>query len=115
MGCDIHLFVEHKRGDAWVSWGRESDVCRDYDLFAKMANVRNYNGVEPISKPRGLPSDVSKTVAGISEAWDVDGHSHSWLTLDEVRSLLDHGADIERVVSDMTDCDESRVVFWFDN
>lgn len=69
---------------------------RNYDLFAILANVRNGfgfagiptgEGFVPIDMPRGLPEDVSAIVKAISDAWDCDGHSHSFLTL---RELLDY-------------------------
>jgi hypothetical protein len=64
MGCDIHLYIEHKHKDSeigwWRSFGGEHRLDRDYGMFARMANVRNYgNGITPIFKPRGLPSDIS--------------------------------------------------------
>lgn len=64
MGCDIHLFVEYKRQDFesanWWSFGEQFRLDRDYRMFAKMANVRNYwvDQITPISKPRGLPEDI---------------------------------------------------------
>jgi hypothetical protein len=64
-------------------------VARDYCVFAILAGVRNYSteagdAFVPVAPPRGLPGDVSPEVARLSEFWDGDGHSHSWLTLREV-------------------------------
>lgn len=68
-------------------------IGRNYDLFAILANVRNGRGFagiltgtgfKPIDMPRGLPQDVCKEVQEISDGWDVDGHSHSWLLLKEL-------------------------------
>jgi hypothetical protein len=62
-------------------------------LFAILADVRNGRGFagvvtglgfNVISKPKGLPSDVSSYVQNESDEWDCDGHSHSWLTLKEI-------------------------------
>lgn len=113
MGCDIHLYAEVKVDGKWASrenWCREYDdqdadnvpykdrlyTKRSYDTFAILADVRNGRGFagivtgegfNPISAPRGLPPDVSPQVKAQSNSWDGDGHSHSWLTLNE---LLDY-------------------------
>lgn len=66
---------------------------RYYDVFAIMANVRNGRGFagiktgqgfNVISQPKGLPEDVSPEVKADSDEWDSDGHSHSWLSLQEI-------------------------------
>lgn len=66
---------------------------RCYALFAILADVRNGigfagsptgEGFKPISKPRGLPHDVTPRVKKDSKQWGVDGHSHSHQTLDEL-------------------------------
>jgi len=114
MGTDIHLFVERREGDKWVAvagpnpWytegsGEPKEILgdwlwygRDYDVFAILANVRNGygfagcdtgDGFIPIDMPRGLPEDVSPEVRAEAEAWGLDGHSHSWITL---RELLEY-------------------------
>lgn len=114
MGCDIHLFVERREDDQWVSadtWEpipeteqeyedgrvrRRTKVFygeRRYDLFAILADVRNGRGfagrdfgyrLRPIAKPRGLPDDTSQEVRDEADRWGDDGHSHSWLTLAEL-------------------------------
>lgn len=61
MGCDIHAYVEFKHPDdsRWDGWGEEFHLPRNYRVFAQLANVRNYDNINPISMPRGLPDDVS--------------------------------------------------------
>lgn len=112
MGCDIHLYVEEFRNGAWVSvdkWALDKYGSgrmtvnyddrlyddRNYNLFAILADVRNWRGFagvktgqgfNPIAPQRGLPSDCSAQVAAESENYGCDGHSHSWLT---VREILD--------------------------
>lgn len=108
MGCDIHLYTETKRtknGEEywWCAdyftlnpyyhdeafedekeyecnelWGG-----RNYDVFTALAGVRN-TGVEMIDKPRGLPDDVSEVIKKFAEEYAQDGHSHSWLTAEEL-------------------------------
>lgn len=96
MGCDIHMFAEVREGQAWQSNARlafddpedlfDGEIYdgRNYHLFALLADVRNYNNLEPMALPRGLPKDVSEGVAATSAEWGVDGHSHSWFGLPEL-------------------------------
>lgn len=104
MGCDIHLHVEkqnplgeweHVPDPEGADWAdpRRWYHGRNYNLFAILADVRNGHGFagvrtgdgfNPIDNPRGLPDDVSADVRKMSDDWDTDGHSHSWLTVGEV-------------------------------
>lgn len=108
MGCDIHLYVEKKVDGVWVSadeWKSDEDGRmivpyekefyndRNYDLFAILANVRNGRGFagcytgegfNPIADPRGIPDDVCEAVKFEYDAWDGDGHSHSYFTVKEL-------------------------------
>lgn len=105
MGCDIHLYTEKRLKDGgWYCAdhfkinpfykrdpNRENAYThisiyddRDYSVFATLANVRNYDGIIPISEPRGLPNDVSEIVERESDDWGRDVHSHSWLTAKEL-------------------------------
>lgn len=68
---------------------------RNYSMFAILADVRNGYGfagcdtgdaIRPISLPKGLPDDVSDEVKQESDEWGVDGHSHSWLTAEEIQN-----------------------------
>ena len=64
MGCDIHLFIEHKENDyhLWQPFGEKYYLGRIYEIFALICGVRNENKIKPISKPMGLPKDISFTV-----------------------------------------------------
>ena len=110
MGCDIHLFTEIKKSinseEKWVNvdnWRynpyyeegnddgeRMMDVeplysGRNYELFSVLAGVRDYGNNDRIDDPRGLPEDVSDVTKKESDRWGSDGHSHSWLTLRELK------------------------------
>lgn len=62
MGCDIHLFIEYKNHVGnWVCFGDEMNPGRMYEMFAKMAGVRDYEGIMKF-KPRGLPENYSSEV-----------------------------------------------------
>lgn len=90
MGCDIHLHSEVKRNGKWRHHS-EAKIERNYALFAKMANVRNWAGanpqIVPISQPKGLPEDVTELTKLHSEKCGIDGHSHSWLNAREISEL----------------------------
>lgn len=113
MGCDIHFYVEHLDEDGDWRLAHKPEVKyagkeyqyeanyygydgRNYDLFAVLADVRNgvgFAGVVTgqklpiIDDPRGLPDDVTQVVAEESEEWGIDGHSHSWFTLRELKEF----------------------------
>lgn len=111
MGCDIHLYVEHresksydwhasqiftKNPDGWVEVSPEYYDNRNYKLFAVLANVRNGYGfagcdtgdeLNVIAPPRGLPEDVSANIRKESEEMGEDGHTHSWLTVAELMAF----------------------------
>lgn len=99
MGCDIHLHAERREGDKWVKvelpekprWEGSSYTepplhNRNYGTFAFLAGVRNYSAVTPITEPRGFPADASREVKADYETWDIDAHTPSWLTLDELQA-----------------------------
>ena len=115
MGCDIHCYVEIKhKGKTHNYWRKvgdifpyeyydknsfpdkynnefndEPEIGRNYDLFSIFAGVRNGTWGErviPISEPRGLPKDVSDEIKEKSDKMGEDGHSHSYLTLEEIEN-----------------------------
>ena len=86
MGCGIHLHIEVKIEGDWHHYNHP-DVDRYYKLFAKMAGVRNYEEVVPISSPKGLPSDPTFSTLFDATQWGLDGHSHSYLGAEEVIEL----------------------------
>lgn len=105
MGTDIHAAIEVNDGKSWKAikhpnkyhgkWPDEPtdttrlDFGRNYSAFAILADVRNGygfagcdtgDGFIPISKPKGLPGDVT------AEALDAlsNEHTPSYVTLDEM-------------------------------
>lgn len=142
MGCDIHVHAEVKINGKWEHF-EAPGVSRNYQLFAKMAGVRNYRDeVSPIAEPRGLPEDVTGITKFDSDNWDSDGHSHSYLTSEEIAHLeswavLDnveteifplfsdgwlgelynesYGAFYSKPHLRPEGVEDFRIVFWFDN
>ena len=113
MGCDIHLYHEKWKDGKWITadnWSQDKYnppgrltvdfhsqlyTDRNYRLFGVLANVRNGFGfagiktgdpVIPITMPRGIPKDACPEYLSEVESWGVDGHSHSWLTLNDLNS-----------------------------
>ena len=91
MGCDIHVHVEIKVAGKWEHYNHPR-VGRWYELFARMADVRNDGGVDPIARPRGMPDGCS--VGTLVSCRADDGHSHSWLDALEI-ALLDKWVEAE--------------------
>lgn len=133
MGCDIHVHVEVKINDKWEHYSAP-EVPRNYALFAKMAGVRNSGDIEPISKPKGLPDDLTNTTKRDSLRCDESSHSHSWLDLNELRilqkwiyaqksyPLWDFGqvfgnnlASFMEARGEFPEIRDVRAVFWFNN
>lgn len=85
MGCDIHMYVEHKVGNKWVFETTFYDNHRHYALFSLLADVRNEDElIIPISTPKGIPSQISDEVKYEYDLWDCDAHSHSYYSLAEL-------------------------------
>lgn len=82
MGCDVHCHFEIKVDGEWLHYSAPH-IDRNYQLFSKMAGVRGEE--TPIAKPRGLPQDATKTTKLVSD-YDC-GHTHSWLSADEIGEL----------------------------
>lgn len=79
---------------------------RDYLLFTRLCGVREhsligrlqlcvsgeaftYQEAKIVSAPKGIPDDCSIITKRIIERWESDGHSHSYLTLQEIMDYID--------------------------
>ena len=134
MGCDIHLYVERRQADG--SWELVSDDegdfydGRNYDMFAIFAGVRNRGGWNPISKIRGIPPDASPGYLEIiADALDLDVHSHSYLTYEDLtgydwtqerngdtayRAAIDFWVETVPNLLALGRPEDTRLVFFFD-
>jgi hypothetical protein len=109
MGCDIHMVLEKRvkvrDAEAWVgvnafpyltaqvyepatskmATGASSWMAtgRNYNLFAGLAGVR---GEGPT--PKGVPDDASDLALMEIDRWGEDGHSHSWMLMDEALPIF---------------------------
>lgn len=113
MGCDIHMFCEQYKTingkkrwinkDYWIKnpyfgtddYEKEYSCVElhgglDYSMFTALCGVRDYIEKSPmISPPKGLPDDCCDEIKLASAYWGSDGHSHSYVTLREVKGFLD--------------------------
>lgn len=84
MGCDIHAYTEVKTRYGWDLAGKPSSD-RNYNFFGMIAGVRYDDN--KIYDAKGFPEDSSTDVESLKERWDGDGHSHSYLTLKELKNI----------------------------
>lgn len=134
MGCDIHAHSELKINGKWHHMS-EMDIDRNYALFERMAGVCGCD-INAIAPPRGIPEDVSELTKFLCDNYGSDGHSHSWLSSDEIKCLtklaqeelgwdgLEDGKQFGYLCgNDYADwepgnikgLEDFRFVFWFDN
>lgn len=60
---------------------------RNYALFTMLAGVRASDDFPVISEPKGMPQDASPAAVEYADQYGCDGHSHSYLTLKELRDF----------------------------
>lgn len=93
MGTYAKFYVEQKSNDGkWhivdsLTKAVQKETIQCYDLYAILANVRNYEDFKCICEPKGMPEDSPlysryRNNYDTGEFWDT--HSHSWLTLKEI-------------------------------
>ena len=158
MGCDIHGYIETRRYSlkSETKWRLRNKftLCpywelgdcietkfdciksfsdRNYLAFYMLAGVRD-NGsfkVEPFSEPRGIPLNVNSYISSEVSEWGYDAHSHSYITLMELR---EYRSNYQKVINESISLnlkeledemsvylngelkeDNIRFVFWFDN
>lgn len=140
MGCDIHLHTEIKIGEQWHCYA-SPDIGRWYELFSKMAGVRNGSGITPISEPKGLPKDPSVVVKLSYDEGGSDAHTVSWFNVEEIKQLEEwmwvqykemkgyhypeeewgyyfgnsYGGFYKETSGALSVIEDVRFVFWFDN
>lgn len=157
MACDIHWYSETKKDGVWICDQAETlQVLHEEDDYPDMDNFpgrdRDYwwfGFIQPgvrsefdfsFDERVAIPEDLSKEVQLIFDRWSSDGHSHGWLTREEMKAKLEEmkvaraqaliqpTRNVEPIVhlynrlekviadleSDVPDSDR-RVVFCFDN
>ena len=132
MGCDIHLHTEVKINGGWYHYSCPN-VPRNYRMFEKMAGVRG-DVAEAIVAPKGLPESSTFLTRLSHGLMDLDAHTASWLSWDEIKELYEwlkpytwqnypddffgrcfgNGWNYDHEDSGV-DIEDLRFVFWFDN
>ena len=101
MGCDIHAMIEvqkplyeNSNTQVWINAG-DPLIDRDYTLFSVIGNVRNYDNIPYIGEDRfssflnenSMYDNITpcEEFKALIENWDEDGHSHSYVTLKEMK------------------------------
>jgi hypothetical protein len=104
MGCDIHTYIEifNDKTNKWeLAHGLKKDndnkyevpYCdrftdRNYILFGILTNGQVRGKGYGIFSCKGIPTDCSDFVSSQIKYWSIDGHSHSYLTFDEIEKGL---------------------------
>ena len=157
MGCDIHWHSETKRNGQWVCDQAETfelldkeNNCPDMDDFPGRTRDYWFFGLlQPGVRSRWdwsfperevIPDDLSKEIKAIWNYMSSDGHSHGYVTREEIKAKLEElkplrvqhlinptdkaeivGHHVTRLenclihlTSDVPDSDQ-RIVFCFDN
>ena len=132
MGCDGHFYIEVvEKFAGGHTTNKEYVMCvaervwfgRNYILFGLMAGVR---GGRTLFEPKGLPENMSSDVARASKEWGSDGHSHSWLSIDELWKVKEEYEEEEKrhvyldaILAMMMELETEncipRLCFFFDN
>jgi hypothetical protein len=94
-------FKPNEFSDVWEDESKLSRIelygGRNYALFATLAGVRDYsNSIIPVSEPKGMPEDCCLYIKNAKEDWDGDGHTHSWLTLKEIKDYQNTAPKLPR-------------------
>ncbi len=130
MGCDIHGWVEKKdpKSGRWVAYKPLKDRTRNYHRFGLLAGVRGDGG-----NAIGVPENASDTVRMHIDEDGSDGHSHSYMDLQEAYGIFKDTSgkpdysfwqafDIDDEPKVCGECrrplpveENWRLVFWFDN
>lgn len=95
MGTDIQMLAQarNKETNQWEEVAFDYDGVRHYLLFSVLADVRNgygfagvstYTPVEPISKPRGYPTDIEVGYNNVINGTWMGYEDHSWLSTKEI-------------------------------
>ena len=76
--------TQHKCDNGYINYIQVCATSRNYQLFAALAGVRGRGPRTDL----GLPNDVSEMVARAADYMGSDGHSHSYMSLDEFKKVL---------------------------
>lgn len=90
MATDIKAMMEFKSPYGFWRNAGDPEIKRDYELFSVLAGVQNFIKISPIDKPRGIADDVCVEFKAYSKSRMLYSHSHSWVTLGDVKTYDTH-------------------------
>jgi len=126
MSTGIYGWVEVKKDDKWIAFLPLEEDETNYARFAALAGVHDYSDSNPM-KPLGMPADASDTAKYDSEHFGPNGHSHSYMDIEQAAKIFLETMDspydwqIEEPVRGFFNIEpehhdgDIRLVFWFDN
>lgn len=93
---------------------------RNYEWFGALSSgLSQYRGGRPVFQldDRGTPDDCCREIAAEVERYGCDGHSHGWFMVSEILDAkeLAHFAQYKWLEKYISDPDNTRMVFFFDN
>ena len=144
---DLHIYGELSKvvtDDPEFEWWQQTEggkfahpknsepyMGRNYNLFGVLGNVRNYDNLDPIFSDRYIPNDTSKEICDMVDSWDIDGHSHNYLYLDEIIDSVYYNMSDDELneigvgtrffrgavdsLLELGNPEDIRIIFWFDN
>lgn len=94
MGCDIHLYIEHKlpTETRWSGFGGRINPGRYYGLFARLAGVRSRGDVKPVAEPRGMPDDAGWFSDSENRLYITETEGEHYATAERAAHYVEHGA-----------------------
>jgi len=127
--ADSWEYLDEDEGDEYAYWSVVRDkrfyAGRNYYLFTILAGVRGNWDDDKISKPRGVPDDISDAYKEQLRQWEGDAHSKSYFTLKELLDvdwskyeteyISEFFETIEKMKKLDTDPEKVRCLFFFDN
>lgn len=122
-------YQAHEREDVFYKdrWKHPLYLGRNYGMFAILAGVRNYDNYPVIVDPRGIPVNPSPEYTQMCAGDELDGHTHSWVTLTELlnfkgwarRDLISLRSQVHAWLDALcaidSNTDNVRICFYFDN
>lgn len=102
MGCDIHCYMEYtprerREGETeryWYGFGGRINPGRNYEFFATVANVRNWDGpdaITPMYELRGVPEDMGFSARYDNTLYVSETDEEHNCTREQAESWVEHG------------------------
>ena len=135
MGCDIHVRIEVRKKEEtdWKELTFKNNIddggieilnYRNYDVFAHLVGVTNFNNVVPALEINGIPDDVSESVKNNYEHWKDYAYSAAHFYDKQIYEIVRKSdgilspfiIEINKYIYSLNNPLDYqwRVIFWFD-